>query len=306
MYSKFICPDMFSCNIDDCLKECRMADKLSAGRCLSVRSLKAISEQRVWNGTPSTTQLLNGTREAYLTIKCDYTVDPQDMVYALFGTRVHSKLEEFTPDNGLSEERLFDGVSSGAFDFYEDGVLYDVKTYGSYAVAKTLGLVEKQIPDGFYKTTRVGKYQKGDPKFKKIFVEGGIHKRFNLMVQLNDYRMKLEKYGFDVNKMVCEILVRDGGTYIAQSRGVNQKALLVVVNKISDRWISRYMKEKARRLQEALATETLPPPCSPRERWYDPVTKRSGKCASFCPVRYFCNVGGREMALSDFGKKVEL
>ena len=50
----------------------------------------------------------------------------------------------------------------------------------------------------------------------------------------------------------------------------------------------------------------LPPPCSPRERWYDPVTKRSGKCARFCPVRYFCNVGGREMALSDFGKKVEL
>ena len=297
MYSKFICPDLHECKIEDCLKSCRMADKLSAGRCLSVRSLGAIAEQRVWNGTPSTTQLLNGTREAYLTIKCDYSIDPQDYVYALFGTKVHALLEDYTPDNGLSEERLFDDVSSGAFDFYQDGVLYDVKTYGSYAVAKTLGLVEKMIPDGVYKTSKAGKYNKGDIKYKKIFVEGGIHKRFNLMVQLNDYRMKLEKCGFNVDKMVCEILVRDGGTYIASSRGVHQKALLVTINKISDHWISAYMKEKARRLQEALATDTLPPPCSPRERWYDKNTARSGKCANFCPVRFQCSVGRRELAL---------
>lgn len=306
MYSKFICPDLHSCNIEDCLKECRLADKLPAGRCLSVRSLGAIAEQRVWTGIPSTTQLLNGTREAYLTIRSDYSVNPQDMVYALFGTKVHAKLELFTPEDGTSEERLFDGTSSGAFDFYQDGVLYDVKTYGSYAVAKTLGLVEKLIPDGVYKSSRAGKYQKGDPKFKKIFVEGGVRKRFNLMVQLNDYRMKLEKHGYPVNKMVCEVLVRDGGTYIASSRGVHQKALLIVINKISDKWVSAYMKEKARRLQEALATDTLPPPCSARERWYDPVTKKSGKCANYCPVRYFCNVGGREMALNSCGKEVEL
>lgn len=306
MYTKFICPDLHECKIEDCLKSCRMADKLSAGRCLSVRSLGAIAEQRVWNGIPSTTQLLNGTREAYLTIITDYSIDPQDYVYALFGTKVHAKLELFTPDNALSEERLFDDVSSGAFDFYDDGVLYDVKTYGSYAVAKTLGLKEELVPDGVYKTSRTGKYQKGDTKYKKVYKENGIHKRFNLMVQLNDYRMKLESYGFPVDKMVCEILVRDGGTYIARSRGVHQKALLVVINKISDIWISRYMNEKAKRLKEALSTNILPPPCSPRERWYDSTTKRSGKCASFCPVRFVCSVGRREMALSDFGKDVEL
>ena len=296
MYSRFVCPDFHECRIEDCLNGCRLKDTLEAGRCLSKRSLMAIAEQRVWKGIPSTTQLLRGTREAYLTITSDYSVDPQDMIYALFGTRVHAKLEEHTPEGSSSEVRLYDDISSGAYDFYQDGVLYDDKTYGSYAVAKTLGLVEKLVPDGVYKSSRTGKYKKGDPKFKKVFVEGGIHKRFDLMVQLNDYRMKLEKHGLPVTKMCCEIIVRDGGTFIAQSRGVTQRALLVVINKISDCWISRYMKKKAELLHKALDTKTLPPVCKPRERWFDSKTGRSGKCAKFCPARYNCDFGRREMA----------
>ena len=306
MYSTFICPDLKECKIEDCLKECRLKDTLPAGRCLSSRSLMAIAEQRVWEGIPSTTQLLRGTREAYLVITREYPVDPQDMVYALFGTRVHAKLEEYKPEGTSSEDRLFDDVSSGAYDFYDHGILVDNKTYGSYAVAKTLGLIESKVPCGFYKSSRAGKYANGDVKYKKVFTEGGIHKRFDLMVQMNDYRMKLEKSGLPVTKMLCEIIVRDGGTYVASSRGVDQKALLVVVNKISDVWISAYMKEKARRLHYALDNDELPPVCSPRERWFDPSTQRSGKCARFCAVRYHCDFGRREMALAGFGSKEEV
>lgn len=303
MYSKFICPDFHECSIEECLKECRMKEVLSAGRCLSSRSLMALAEQRTWNGTPSTTQLLRGTREAYLTITKDYPVDPQDMIFALFGTRVHAKLEQYAPEGTSSEDRLYDEISSGAYDFYDHGVLVDNKTYGSYAVAKTLGLTETLVEDGVYKSSRAGKYQKGDKKFKKVYVEGGIHKRFDLMVQLNDYRMKLEKHGMPVTKMLCEIIVRDGGTFIAQSRGVTQRALLVVINKISDIWISRYMCRKAELLHKALASNILPPVCKPRERWYDKKTCRSGKCARFCAVRYHCDFGRREMALAGFSEK---
>lgn len=307
MYSRFVCPDFHECSIEDCLEHCRLSDTLAAGRCLSKRSLMAIAEQRVWKGIPSTTQLLRGTREAYLTITQDYSVDPQDLIFALFGTRVHAKLENYTPEGSSSEVRLYDEISSGAYDFYQDGVLYDDKTYGSYAVAKTLGLVEKLVPDGVYKSSRTGKYKKGDPKFKKIFVEGGIHKRFDLMVQMNDYRMKLEKHGLPVKQMCCEIIVRDGGTFVAQSRGITQRALLVVINKVSDYLIHAYMKKKADLLHEALATGELPPVCKPRERWYDRTTGRSGKCAKFCPVRFQCDFGRREMAVAGIipsGKEV--
>lgn len=296
-YNKFICPDLHECPIEDCLKECRCKNTLDAGRCLSVRSLKAIAEQRIWAGIPSTTQLLRGTRESYLCLTEKYSVNPQDMVYALFGTKVHDFLEQHTPDDGSSEVRLYDDISSGAYDFYQDGVLYDDKTYGSYSVAKTLGIYPVQIPDGVYKTTKAGKYKAGDTKFKKVFKEGGVKHRFDLMVQLNDYRMKLEKHGLPVKQMVVEMLVRDGGTYIANSRGVYQKACLAVINKISDIWIERYMRAKWKNLKYALDNHVLPPVCRPRERWYNNKTGASLKCSTFCHARFNCSFGRREMGI---------
>jgi hypothetical protein len=297
-YTAFVCPDWNEHPIEACLQECRLKGALAAGRCLSVRSLKAIANQRKWNGVPSTTQLLRGTRESYLCLTEEYSIDPLDMVYALFGTKVHDLLDQYTPENGSSEIRLYDDISSGAYDFYQDGVLYDDKTYGSYAVAKTLGLYCVEVPDGFYKTnSKDGRFKKGDPKFKKVYQEGGVKHRFDLNVQMNDYRMKLEKEGFPVKMMVCEMLVRDGGTYVAKNRGVNQKACLAVINKISDKWIHLYMKTKWGQLKHALETKTLPPVCKPRERWYDAKTGKSNKCANYCQVRNKCNFGIREMSM---------
>lgn len=296
---RFVCPDWNSCSIDECLKECRLKDQLPAERCLSLRTLMAIAEQRVWNGVPSTTQLLRGTREAYLCLTTEYEVDPQDMLFALYGTKVHAKLEEYEPEGSSSEIRLFDEISSGAYDFYMNGVLYDLKTYGSYAVAKTLGIHAIEVPDGFYKTThKDGKFKKGDPKFKKVFVEGGRKKRFDLAVQLNDYRMKLQNIAkLPVHKMICEMLVRDGGTFVAKNRGVMQRGCLAVINKISDIWIERYMRIKWHLLKWHLDNKTLPPVCRPKERWYDSKTGKSLKCSTFCHARHNCNFGQREMAI---------
>ena len=42
----------------------------------------------------------------------DLIINPQDRMFSLLGTKVHGTLERHT-DNMLSEERIFDEVSSG-------------------------------------------------------------------------------------------------------------------------------------------------------------------------------------------------
>ena len=106
----------------------------------------------------------------------------------------------------------------------------------------------------------------------------------DLAIQLNDYRMKIEKcLHKHVEKMMCEIIVRDGNTFMANNRGVTKPGYLVEVNKISDRWVSRYMSHKAKALEKALQERKLPPPCNYRERWGD------RKCKGFCNVAPWCD-----------------
>lgn len=293
-YVTFKCVDGQQIPIKDCLKECRLKDTLEAGRCLSKRTLIAMSQQREWTGIPSTTQLLRGTREAYLTIKKEFSVDPQSMMFAIHGTNVHEKLDEFTPEGCMGEERLYDENSSGSFDFYDPedgGVLYDTKTYGSFQAAKVMGITDKYIPDGVYKSGD----KKGQVKWKKIRVQGR-KKRFDLAVQLNDYRMKLESKGHIVGRLVCEILVKDGGLFVALNRGIDFTGKLIVVNKISDRWVNRYMAKKSRDLINAINNDEMPPICKPRERWYDGKKGVSTKCQRFCNVAEFCDFGRGELS----------
>jgi len=280
----WICPDRKESSIEDCLNECRMAEGLETKRCLSKRTLRAMSEQRVWNGTPSVTQLLNGTREEYLKIKKDFSINPQNRVFALFGTQVHNTLETTIGDTGVSEERITLKNVSGAFDNYEDNILYDVKTYGSYAVAKTLGIKPVYVYDGVYKTGD----KAGQSKFKKNFLSTNVKSRFNLAVQLNSYRMMLESIGKPVDQMLCEVIVRDAGTQTAIERGVMHKAMLIPINKISDHWVERFISAKRDRLIEAIKTDIMPPACSHRESW------GGRKCKSYCDVYKQCDVSHKK------------
>jgi hypothetical protein len=83
--------------------------------------------------------------------------------------------------------------------------------------------------------------------------------------------------------MVCEIIVRDGNTFMATNRGISDNAYLVPVNKISDKWISRYMNKKSNDLINAMKNKKLPPPCKPRECW------GGNKCEKFCAVNKYCD-----------------
>lgn len=287
-YSQYICPDNNLCKIEDCLRTCRLSGRFPAGRCLSHRTLYAISEQREWTGIPSATQLLSGTREEYLKITKEYSINPQSSIFALFGTGCHAFLEQYLEnDKMVVEERLKDptGTYSGAFDCYDGkrNILYDVKTYGSFKTAKAMGLHKRKEPvmgsDGVQL-----KYKNGRKMFKTYY--DIKHKSvFDVSVQLNAYRIMVENQGYTVDTLLVEIFTRDAGTFSAKDRGIETNAQLLKLNKISDRWIQRFMLTKAKRLKEALEHNTLPPACSHRETW------GGRKCQDFCAVWQFCDVG---------------
>lgn len=287
-FTNFICPDGKETSIKDCLQGCRLKGVINpstdehycpANRCLSTTALRAIAEQREWEGIPSTTQLLNGTRETFLRITNEYAISPLDHLFMLYGTKIHGVLEQYVADDELAEVRLNDGVSTGAFDLWtpeDGGTLIDHKTYGSYKAQKVLGLEKEEILTGEY-------YKNGKPKTRKVYRSGGRKDRLDLAIQMNDYRMKIEsQLGKPVSNMVCEIIVRDGNTYMAESRGITQNGYLVKVNKISDYLVKAYMKKKAKDLLVALETNTLPPKCRPRECWH------GLKCEKYCPVKQYC------------------
>lgn len=287
-YTRFICPDGGEIPIEDCLKKCRLQEKINpvtgdyyvpCGRCLSAPTLRKLSKQREWTGKPSTTQCLRGTREAFLTITKDYAVDPKSMMFALLGTQTHANLEDGMGESDLGEQRLDDGISTGAFDFYSPengGTLFDYKTYGSYVVAKTMGMGTQKVQVGWYKN--------GKPRYKSVITHGNAKHMFDLAVQMNDYRMKIQKVlNKPVANMVCEIIVRDGNTYMATNRGITENAYLVPVGKISDHWMKLYMEKKSNDLIKAVETGKMPPPCKCRESWH------GRKCKDFCPVNKYCD-----------------
>jgi len=92
----------------------------------------------------SVTQLIDSPRVLLMRerFKNEISVDAMDMVFALFGTAVHSVLEGATGKNTIKEERIYQNVSgwilSGAIDQYEiedDGlIITDYKVTSVWSV----------------------------------------------------------------------------------------------------------------------------------------------------------------------------
>ena len=75
--TKFICPDGEEITIGECLNKCRMAY-----RCLTVPTLLTIAlSERPWDGTTSTTKLLNGTMYEYLKVVEEYAIKPKGRAF---------------------------------------------------------------------------------------------------------------------------------------------------------------------------------------------------------------------------------
>lgn len=279
--TEFICPSGNRVPITTCLKRCT-----SSQRCMFLPTLRAVAKSLDRNiKEPTVTELLCGTRETYLKKTTDYAVDPIQQLYAIHGSAVHTINEGFTDGNMLSEERLADDVTSGKFDLYgqiidfNDKTLGDFKVTSSYKLMRALGYYKVDVPTGeVYKTG----LKKGQPKTKKEWRTDGVRHVLDWAIQLNYYRILLEQRGFEVKDMKIQAFVRDFNLRIAAERNITSPLYIININKISDRWVKLYMETKARRLKKALETKTLPPVCSPKERWND------RKCLVYCAVEEHC------------------
>lgn len=286
MLEGFICPDKKKILVEDCLNKCPMGE-----RCLTLPTLKAMSSERVWKGLPSTTQLLNGTMLEFLKLTQPYYVDPDSRTFMVAGSWHHKNLEEAGQELGLATEVAL-SIDRDIFDLLEieDGglVLTDYKLWGSFRVAKSLGVVEDgKMPDpsgAVYKST--GKWGKaGSPKMvAKFRLDPGKADNWEAVLQLNRYRVKLADLGIMVHRMQLQVTVRDGGLYIAKNRGVYRNTYRIPVEQVDDIMILVYFANKESSLLKALK-HGWEEPCNDQECW------EGVRCGRYCDVAEFCPKG---------------
>lgn len=288
----FICPDGAKILTEDCFKKCRMEE-----RCLTLPTLKLIAQQRDWSGVASTTQMLNGTMLAWLSLTQDYYCDPDKRAFMLAGTRHHAGLEAMAKELGLPAEIAL-SVDRDIFDLLEpdkDGgyVLTDYKMFGSYKLAKVLGIVEDgkmADPSGeVYRSS--GKWgMAGSPKMIKRYTRRpDLADNWEAELQQNRYRIKLQQLAsIVIKRMQLQVTVRDGGLYIAKQRGVYKNIYRIPVTVLPDQQVTDYFDFKETCLKEAMGKNIWNIPCSERESW------EGLRCQRYCDVAEFCP-RGREL-----------
>ena len=255
-------------------------------------TLTLIGQEREWKGLASTTQLLNGTMMEFLKITKPYTVDPDSRAFMLQGTKHHESLEAVAHELGLPAEVALN-IDRDIFDLieYEQDkmVITDYKLWGSFKVAKALGLTEagkKPDPSGaVYKTN--SKYgSAGSPKMVTIWepVPDNVD-NWETELQLNRYRVMLGDLGIKIHRLQLQVTVRDGGIAVASSRGVTRNVYRIPIRILPDEDVRNYFQLKADSLAFALKENYWGLPCSDRESW-------DGKlCSSYCDVAGYCPKG---------------
>lgn len=226
--TKFICPDGKRIDIADCLRSCP-----NQQRCMFLPTLRAVAnslDRQI--SEPTVTELIAGTRETFLKKTTDYAVDPSSILYALHGQAVHSINERHSQGNILSEERLKDEITSGQFDLFgkildaDEGVLGDLKITSSFKLMKALGIYKVKVDTGeIYKSG----LKKGQPKFKTELRYDGVRDLLDWSIQLNYYRLLLERAGFKISRMYIQALCRDSGLRIAQERGIDKPVYIIPI-----------------------------------------------------------------------------
>ena len=304
MLKRFICPDGEEVEIKECLKNngCRIGK-----RCLSHATLTKLGEAREWKGTPSTTQLIKGTMEAFLEITEDYAEDPNNMMFKLLGTTVHAGLEQYEFAGASMEGQLAyvtkDGISMipDLLETEDDwNILTDYKVSGSYKIAKALGIyaVLEEGNETYKRKTKIIDPETGDQierlKGQKKLVK--VWKRniqrqdcADWIKQVNYYRMGIEeKEGIHIHEMRIQAIVRDGGLQIATTRGLDKNAYLIPIPKVDDKTIRKYFISKRDTLWKVLQGKIKPEICNEDERW------QNNKCERYCSVKQFCPHGKEE------------
>lgn len=287
----FICPDHEQIEIKDCLIKCRMDS-----RCATKPFLRLVGFDREWQGV-SPSSAGTGPRQLFLKATVPYSVDPNSRVFAAFGTSTHERLAlKNITSNVLAEEKLSDGEIKGTADLLEDDemepgkyILTDHKTFGSFKVAKCLGIVsetvEETILDGEGRPIllKTGP-NKGQPKTrqqKKITQDPAKVDLRSETLQLNRYRTLLESAGFPISRMQLQVVCRDGGTYIAKNRGIDRNLYLIPIKRMINKDVLDFYRNLAQEVQDAFANHYIRK-CNNWETW------EGKRCESFCEVLEEC------------------
>jgi len=295
--TKFICPDNEQIKISKCLQNggCRMKQ-----RCATRPYLRLIGFDRVWRGV-SPSSAGNGPRLLYLKAVHDYAINPQSRVWAAFGTSTHDNLgmHRYTNDV-LSEESLSDDKMRGIADtldidesdpdFY---VLSDYKTWGSYKVAKAIGIIieKKDVPilddNGDPVLLKSGK-NKDKPKTKvesKRIIDPTKADLESETLQLNRYRIFFEKAGFPISRMEIQAIPRDGGTYVAKGRGIEDNLYMIPVPFFDNVRVIVFYDFLQSEVDEAFKTGYIRK-CNEWESW------EGRRCNGYCEVSEQCQEMG--------------
>ncbi|MBU2685710.1 MAG: hypothetical protein KKF27_20905 [Gammaproteobacteria bacterium] len=285
----FRCPDNKTIEIETCLsvKGCRLGQ-----RCATLPYLELVAYDREFKGV-SPSAAGNGPRLIYLNAIKPYVISPKKRAFAAHGTGVHGKLSihKYT-HNVLSEESLSDEDMAGISDCLEHDeeypgffVLTDYKTYGSFKAAKCLGITQEQQPilddTGNPVLLKSGK-NKGKPKTQTITTANPDKADLReISLQLNRYRIFFERIGFPVSRIQIQIMVRDGGLYIAKNRGIEEEVYLVEIPRMADAEVLSYYGNLQAETDEAFKTGWIRK-CNSWESW------NGRRCSGVCDVVEAC------------------
>jgi len=295
----FYCPDGYIIDKVDCYKQCRLEH-----RCLTLPTLKMIGQEREWAGKASTTQLLDGTLYQYLKLTKDYWIKPKSKMFAILGTQVHASLEEQAKLLGLPAEVAL-SIDRDIFDLLETDEqgkigMTDYKTWGSFKVAKALGIVEdgKQPDPSGALYLSSGKWGKaGSPKMiPKFKQDPNQADNMEANLQLNRYRIMLEEqHNIHLAYMQLQVIVRDGNTYMADGRGVTEEAYLILIPMLENDMVKGFFQYKEDNLKLAFAG-LWSEPCNESECW------EGIRCKDYCEVWNHCVKGIGVHSIMNMGK----
>jgi hypothetical protein len=273
----------------------------------SPQYLRYVAQEREFTGTFSVTQCLDCPRAVLFKILLPYAVYPDDFAYMILGTRSHlalekSKEEELAEVSVFSSEANVKGVADYLYKADGTWVLLDTKVWGSYAVVKNLGIEKKLKPmvdehgnPVLYKTSREGKFKKGQQKMESYFVKNKEKvDNHDVKLQTNMYRVAIEKQrNIKINRLQVFVIVRDGGLLTAMNRGVDRKTYMDDLDLLPDKEVLEFFKNKTSVLTEEMNRLA---PLTRKEILSAPPkigTEReifSGwKCEHSCPVAMYCD-----------------
>ncbi len=278
MLTYFDCPDNVRRPIKDstgiltCENCSREINPLThTRRCMALSHLYAISEQRKWLGKASVTQLIKGTRLAWLEITQDYSVKPDSRAFLLYGTYHHQRLESVNRKlEGLTEFKIEDDELSGTIDRLEpDQVnngffnLIDYKFVGAYSVAKALGL---------HNNTGVAETEEWELQ----------DNRYRLLVEMHQNLKNL----FPISGLFIQATLRDSGLKTQKEFNIPSRMPLIPIKKRDNQEILDYFGNKNEALLKYLKLGEMPPMCSYLERW------SNRRCVGgYCELKAFCPEG---------------